>query len=142
MEDLRMPVTKRTKINGTTNRLLLAVMILLLSITVPGFAQAPQQADSTHRMKVPETAKDHYEMAEHYQKIEAQTRQEIEMHQKMLTEFSQGVAKNPKDRNENPYIKNMRLHCEKYIKAAETLATEAAESARFHTLRAKELEGK
>ena len=137
-----MPVTKSTKINGTTNRLLLAAMILLLGITVPVFAQGPQQDDSTHKMKVPETAEDHYEMAEHYQKIEAQTRQEIEMHKKMLTEFSQGMARSSKDRNENPYLKNMRLHCEKYIKAAETLAREAAESAQFHTLRAKELEGK
>ncbi len=116
-----MPVTKRTKANGTTNRIFLAAMALLLAISVPVFAQAPQQADSTHRMKVPETAKDHYEMAEHYQKIEAQTRQEIEMHQKMLTEFSQGVAKNPKARNENPYIKNMSLLCDKYIKAADRL---------------------
>jgi hypothetical protein len=137
---LSMLVTTGTKINGTTTRLLLAAMTLLLAITVPVFAQG--QSDSTHEMKVPETAKDHHEMAEHYQKIETQTSQEIEMHKKMLAEFSKGVAKSPKDRNENPYIKNMRLHCEKYIKAAETLAGEAAESAKFHTLRAKELEGK
>jgi hypothetical protein len=36
----------------------------------------------------------------------------------------------------------MRLHCEKYIKAAEALAAEADEMAKFHTLRAKEIEGK
>jgi hypothetical protein len=142
MEDLSMIVTTGTKINGMATRLLLAVMTLLLAITVPVFAQGPQQGDTTFKMKVPETAKDHYEMAEHYRKIEAQTRQEIATHQKMLAEFSQGVAKSPKDRIENPYIRNMRLHCDKYIKAAESLAREAAESAQFHTLRAKELEGK
>ena len=136
-----MQITTRTKSNATTIRLLLAAMTLLLAITVPVFAQGQEQADSTHEMKVPETAKDHHEMAEHYQKIEAQTRQEIEMHKKMLADFGQTVAKNPKA-GENPYIKNMRLHCEKYIKASETLAAEAAESAKFHTLRAKELEGK
>ena len=136
-----MLVTTRTKSKATTIRLLLAAMTLLLAITVPVFAQGQEQADSTHEMKVPETAKDHHEMAEHYQKIEAQTRQEIEMHEKMLADFSKAAVKNPKA-GENPYVKNMRLHCEKYIKAAEGLVTEAAESAKFHTLRAKELEGK
>jgi hypothetical protein len=142
MEGLRMLVTKRTKINGTTTRLLLAAMTLLVAITVPAFAQGPEQGNSAREIKVPVTAKDHYEMAEYYRKIEAQARQEVEMHQKMLAEFSKGVAKSSKDSNENPYIKNMRLHCEKYIKAAETLEVEAAESAKFHILRAKELESK
>jgi uncharacterized protein HemX len=140
MENITMLVTTMTKTNATTI-LLLAAMTLLLAITVPVFAQGQDQADSTHEMKVPETAKDHHQMAEHYQKIKAQTRQEIEMHEKMLVEFSKTAVKNPKA-GENPYVKNMRLHCEKYIKPAEGLATEAAESAKFHTLRAKELEGK
>ena len=136
-----MQITTRTKINGTTIRLMLAAVTLLLAFTVPVFAQGPDGGDSMHEMKVPETAKDHHEMAEHYKKIEAQTRQEIEMHKKMLADFGETVAKSPKA-GENPYIKNMRLHCEKYIKASETLAAESAESAKFHTLRAKELEGK
>ena len=136
-----MLVTTRTRTNGTTVWLLLAAMTLLLAITVPVFAQGHEQGDWTHEMKVPETANDHHEMAEHYQKIEAQTRREIEMHEKMLAEFSKTAVKNAKA-GENPYVKNMRLHCQKYIKAAEALATEAAESAKFHTLRAKELEGK
>lgn len=60
----------------------------------------------------------------------------------MLADYGKGVAKNPKDTSENPYIKRMRLHCEKYIRAAENLEQEAVEMAKFHTLRAKELEGK
>ena len=130
------------RVSKTTTGLLLGALSLLLAMSVPVFAQGPERSDSAHEMKVPETAKDHYEMAAHYQKIETQTHQEVEMHKKMLTEFSRGVAKGPKDPNENPYIKKMRLHCEEYIKAAESLAREAGESARFHTLRAKELEGK
>jgi len=137
-----MLVTTSTKINGTTTRLLLAAMTLLVAITVPVFAHGPGQGDSIDEMKVPHTAKDHSEMAEHYQKVEAETRKEIEMHKKMLAEYSKGVAKNPKAPIENPYIKRERLHCERYIKAGEALAAEAAESAKFHTSRAKELEGK
>ena len=136
-----MLMTTRTKTNGTRTRLLLAAMTLLLAITVPVFAQAQEQKTSTHGMKVPETAKDHYDMAEHYQKVAAQTREDIEMHKKMLADFTKSVAANPKS-GENPYAKNMRLHCERYIKAAEDLAAEADASAKFHTLRAKELEGK
>jgi hypothetical protein len=135
-----MLVTAGTKNNGTATRLLLAAMTLLLAITLPAFARGAEQGQSGDEMKVPHTAKDHYEMAEHYRKIEAENRREIAMHNKMLAEFSETVAKNPKS-GENPYLKEMRLHCEKYNKAAENLATEAAEFAKFHTLRAKELEG-
>ena len=134
-----MITATRTKMNRTT-RLLVAAMTLLLAITVPVVAQAAQ-ADSTYKMKVPESAKDHSEMAEHYQKVAAETREDIEMHKKMLADFVKTVASNPKS-GENPYAKEMRLHCEKYIKAAEDLAAEADASAKFHTLRAKEVEGK
>jgi hypothetical protein len=47
-----------------------------------------------------------------------------------------------KDTNESGYIKKMRLRCEKYGRAAEALAQEADEFAKFHTMRAKEMEGK
>jgi uncharacterized protein HemX len=136
-----MLVTTRTNTKGTRTRLLLAAMTLLLAITVPVFVRGQEQNNSTHEMKVPETAKDHYDMAEHYQKVAAQTREDVEMHKKMLADFTKSVAANPKS-GENPYAKKMRLHCERYIKAAEDLAVEADESAKFHTMRAKELEGK
>lgn len=126
-----MTVTTRTKISGGT-WMPLAAMALLLALVVPVFAQ---------EMKVPETAKDHHEMAEHYQKVAAQTREDIEMHKKMSADFEQAAVKSPKA-GENPYSKKMRLHCAKYIKASEGLAAEADASATFHNLRAKELEGK
>jgi hypothetical protein len=127
-----MSVKATITINRTRTRLLLSAITLLLAMAVPVFAQ---------EMKVPETAKDHREMAEHYQKVAAQTREDIEMHKKMLADFNQAAVKNPKT-GENPYSKKMRLHCEKYVKASEALATEADASATFHNLRAKELEGK
>ncbi len=126
-----MSVKATITINRTRHRLRLSAITLLLAMAVPVFAQ----------MKVPETAKDHREMAEHYQKVAAQTREDIEMHKKMLADFNQAAVKNPKT-GENPYSKKMRLHCDKYIKASEALAAEANASATFHNLRAKELEGK
>jgi hypothetical protein len=127
-----MPVETAITINRIRTRLLLSAIALLLAIAVPVSAQ---------EMKVPETAKDHREMAEHYQKVAAQTREDIEMHKKMLADFNQATVKTPKT-GENPYSKKMRLHCDKYIKASEALAAEADASAKFHDLRAKELEGK
>lgn len=127
-----MPVNTIVTISRSRTRLLLSAITLLLAMAVPIFAQ---------EMKVPETAKDHREMAEHYQKVAAQTREDIEMHKKMLADFNRSAVKNPKT-GENPYSKKMRLHCDKYIKASEALAAEADASATFHNLRAKELEGK
>jgi hypothetical protein len=148
MEEKTMLETISKRNNRTTTWLLGGPLALLLAIAVPVFSRAevvtqdhPGHA-SGQEIKIPQTAKDHYELAERYQKKAAEYRAEIDMHKKMLAEYSKGVAKNPKDTGENPYIKKMRLHCEKYIRAAENLEREAAEMAKFHTFRAKELEGK
>jgi hypothetical protein len=100
------------------------------------------ESNSNSQIKMPETAQDHYALANKYTKEAAELQGQIEEHQKMLAEYSRGVVKNPKATVENGYIKKMRLHCEKYIKAAESLAAEDTELAKFHTLRAKEMEGK
>jgi hypothetical protein len=81
-------------------------------------------------MKVPETAKDHHEMAERYQNSAAATREDIEMHKKMLADFNLTVVKTPKA-GENPYSKNMRLHCAKYIQASEALAVKTTHRPSF-----------
>lgn len=134
-----MVLTKITK--AKTNRSLLVAMTLLLAFATPVFAQETTHEGSSHEMKVPESAKDHSEMAEHYEKVAAQTREDIEAHKKMLADFTRTAISSPKA-GENPHRRTMRLHCERYIKAAEGLVAEADASAKFHTLRAKELEGK
>jgi hypothetical protein len=121
----------------------------LITLTIVSFAMlsfasvyAAAQKDSAPQAKAPETAQEHYALADKYTKEAAELQGEIAQHRDMLAEYSKGVAKLPKATGENSYIKNMRLHCEKYIKAAESLAAEDTELAKFHTLRAKELEGK
>lgn len=134
--------------NNTTIWLLASALTILLALAVPVLSQGEgaKQDHSSHasgqEMKIPQTAKDHYELAERYQKKAAEYREEIAMHKKMLADYGKRVAKNPKDPGENPYIKKMRLHCEKYLRAAENLEREAAEMAKFHTFRAREVEGK
>ena len=141
------------EINGqrnskTTTWLIISALSLLLTFAAPivSRAQEPKQDHYGHAavqdVKIPQTVQDHLDLAERNRKKAAEYRQEIERHKKMLAEYSKGVARNPKDLGENPYIRKMRLHCEKYIGAAEGLAREADEMAKFHTFRARELEGK
>jgi hypothetical protein len=93
-------------------------------------------------ISIPHTAQEHRERAEQYRKKAAEYRQEAENHRKMLVEYTKTVATLPKERGENAYIKRMRLHCEKYINDAESLARDADEMAKWHLMRARELEGK
>lgn len=136
------------KTNGKTKWLLIGALSLILAAALPvlSLAQDSKQDHSGHgqeqEMKVPQTAQEHRERAEQYRKKAAEYRQEAESHRKMLADYSKKVAKHPKEIGENAYIKKMRLHCERYIKAAENLAQEADEMAKFHTMRAKEMEGK
>lgn len=122
----------------------ISAISLMPSINSPLLAQETKHDHSAHgqEMKAPQTAQEHRARAEEYQKKAEEYRKEAESHKKMLTDYSKTVARNPKDTGENAYIKKMRLHCEKYVKAAESLAREAEEMAKFHTMRAKEMEGK
>ena len=127
-------ITKTTRITVVAALLILAVVAFNSS--------ASAQDQSRHEMKAPQTAQEHRDRAEYYKKKAAEYRREAESHKKMLADYSKGVAKTPKDTGENPYIKKMRLHCEKFINAAENLAREADEMATYHEMRAKEMEGK
>jgi uncharacterized protein YlxW (UPF0749 family) len=122
-------------------RHLTALMIVFAMLSF-ATAYAAAQNDSYTQVKLPQTAQDHYALADKYAKEAAELQGEIEQHHQMLAEYSRGVAQTPKAVGENGYIKEMRFHCEKYIKAAEALAVEDTELAKFHTLRGKELEGK
>ena len=134
------------KTNATRMWLLIGAISLVFAASLFGhaLAQAAQQDHSMHaqEMKAPQTAQEHKDRAAEYEKKAAEYRKDIAAHRKMLTDYSKTVAQAPKTTIENAYIKKMRLHCEKYIKAAEALAREADEMAKFHTMRAKEMEGK
>ncbi len=129
-----------------TGGLLATAMLLMLAVIAPAHGTAVQQEHAgqaaMQEMKVPQTADDHRKHAEHYQQKAVEYRADVAAHKKMLAEYSKRIVQNSKNTTENPYLKKMRLHCEKYIRAAEALALEADEMAKFHTFRAKELDGK
>src|SRR5262249_47621489 len=137
-ENMNNIITKTTRITVVAALLILAVA----AFNYPAPAQDHSVHHSGQEMKAPQTAQEHRDRPSHYKKKAAEYRGEAESHKKMLADYSKGVAKNPKDTGENPYVKKMRLHCEKYINAAESLAREADEMANYHEMRAKEVEGK
>ncbi|MFN0087154.1 MAG: hypothetical protein ACKVX9_17330 [Blastocatellia bacterium] len=123
-----------------------ALLAFVMALPVSMLAQDAKHDHSAHamgqEMKAPQTAQEHRERAEQYEQKASEYREEAKAHRKMLADFSKSVARNPKDTGENAYIRRMRLHCGKYSRAAEALAEEADEMARFHRMRAKEMEGK
>jgi hypothetical protein len=136
-------ITNHNRLSGLL-KLSAASAVLVLVTGLPVAAQTHDHTAPTagQEVKAPHTAQEHRAHAEQYQQKAATYRKEAAAHQQMLADYSKTVARNPKDTNENAYIRKMRLHCQKYSKAAEALALEAEEMAKFHTLRAKEVEGK
>ncbi|MBL8202708.1 MAG: hypothetical protein JNM09_00660 [Blastocatellia bacterium] len=127
----------------TIHNTIAKLAFLLLTIgTLSVLAVAQDHHDHGQEMKAPQTAQEHRARAEQYQKKAEEYRKEAAAHKKMLADYSKTVARNPKDTGESGYIKKMRLHCQKYSRAAEALAEEAEDMAKFHTMRAKEMEGK
>jgi len=129
------------KVKNLTIATLFFLALAGLNITTQAQDKHKDHHQAGSEAKVPETAADHKARAEAYLKKAAEYRQEAKAHNKMATDYSKTVARNPKDTNENAYIKKMRLHCERYARNAETLAVEAEEMAKYHNMRAKEIEG-
>jgi ABC-type sugar transport system substrate-binding protein len=104
-----------------------------LLVTVP--------ATYADEIKVPETAADHMALAKQYTEKAAAYRAEAESHRKMSEAYKKSVATSPKTPS-NPWAVKMEKHCMAFVKDAEKLAADAQKAADYHTLRAKELEGK
>jgi hypothetical protein len=102
-------------------------------------AEGQTQSDVAGMMKMPQTAEEHSAVAESYKQKAAKYRQDAETHRHMLAEYKKGAVH--LKQGENPWVKKMRLHCEAYIADAERLAADADDFAKFHTMRAKELQG-
>ena len=92
--------------------------------------------------KVPETQAEHLTLAKSYQEKAATYRKEAAEHRAMADAYKKSVPGATKGGGENPWAKKMEAHCRAIATDAEKLATDADKAAEFHTLRAKELQGK
>jgi len=108
-------------------------------------SSAVEQAPSGGQQSgVPQTAEEHLARATMYKEKAAAARREAEEHRKMLADYKarQSPALETKLGQAPPWVKKMRQHCERYIKAAEALAVEADQFAEFHRMRGEEMRGK
>ncbi|HYL99085.1 MAG TPA: hypothetical protein VEZ90_09040 [Blastocatellia bacterium] len=141
-------MTSRDRLKVVTVRCIVFISLATLALAAisPKLAFSDrgtqQTKNSGAETKCAETAKEQRELAKEYQAKASEYRKEAESHRQMLADYKKRFARNPKEILENPAVKKMRLHCERYINADEQKAQDADEMARFHILRAEELEGK
>lgn len=91
--------------------------------------------------KVPQTAAEHEAMAKSYKDQAAQYKKVADEHKAMAEAYAKAHP-DLKGGVKNPWNAKMQKHCQGLAKDAEKLASDAEKSAEFHTLRAKELQGK
>ena len=128
---------------------LIAGGILVFGLAASSAAQTTSKdtsakSEAASAVKVPDTAEEHLAVADTYRQKAAAFRADAASHRQMLDAYKKQVAV-PTDQKaalENPWVKKMRTHCEAYIRAAESLASEAETFAEFHRLRAGEAQGK
>ena len=92
-------------------------------------------------VKIPVTTADHEVLAKSYQEKAASYRKESDSHKEMAAAYGKAHA-DSKGGVKNPWNQKMQKHCQAMATAAEKLAKEAEKAAEFHTLRAKETQGK
>jgi len=119
---------------------------MLRSLRIPALAVAlaagfSGAAAKAEEMKLPQTAAEHQAMAKTYDGKVAAWRAEAASHREMAAAY-QKTHPDRKSGAKNPWAVEMEKHCMNIVKDVEKAAGEADELARFHRLRAKELEGK
>lgn len=113
----------------------LAVSMAAVSAVVPFAARA---GDVSHdkMMMAPQTASDHLALAKAYDDRAAMWQREAAMHKEMAAAYKKGKPAN------DPDAMTMERHCMKIARDAEALAVDAQDAAKYHRLRAKELQAK
>jgi hypothetical protein len=101
----------------------------VLTLALGGFGARAQE------VQLPRTAEEHAAMAKSYEEKAALWRGEAAHHREM----AEAYKKYSKSRI-NPAVAKMEKHCMTIVKDAEKLAADAEESARYHRLRAKEIQ--
>lgn len=123
------------------NKHLQAIMLAASLATGSMLVSAPTSVALAEDVKVPVTVADHTALAKQYADKAAAYKVEAESHRKMAEAYKKSVATTPKA-PPNPFVMKMEKHCQALAKDADKLAADSQKAADYHTLRAKELEGK
>jgi hypothetical protein len=118
------------------------IQALLLAVSL-GAGAAISVVPTTHAedVKLPVSVEDHLALAKDYQAKAAEYRKEAQRHHDMFEAYKKSTATLPK-LPPPPSLVKMQKHCQVLAKDAEKLAADADKAAEYHTLRAKELQGK
>ncbi len=128
-----------------TGRIALALVVgsaagVLLSAG-PALAVEPPPDASGPAVKLPQTASDHLATAKQYDDRAAAWRKEAAYHHEMAADYKKAHP-DFKGGARDPWTLKMERHCAKIATDAERLAADAEEAAKYHRLRANELQGK
>jgi len=122
-------------LNTKKHTILAAVAFVALAFT----ATAALADDA----KIPATAADHEALAKQYQDQAVQFKKVADDHRAMADAYKKNIAMPvSKGGQKNPWLVKMEKHCTMLAKDADKLAADAGKAADYHTLRAKELQGK
>jgi hypothetical protein len=113
---------------------------LFLGLVV-AFTVATSGAFAHADAKVPSTVQEHVDLATQYKDKAEGYRKEAADHRAMAAEYAK--AHQPTN-GPTPNVSNVKMqkHCETIAKDAEKLAVDNEKAADYHSLRAKELQGK
>ena len=116
------------------------IRTILASIMFAAFAFTATAAFADE-MKVPTTAAEHEAAAKQYKDQAAQYKKVAAEHEAMAAAYAK-THPDSKGGVKNPWNEKMQKHCKMLAADANKLAADAEKAADFHTLRAKELQGK
>ena len=118
------------------------IRTIVASLAFAAFALTAS-ASFADEAKVPETAAEHEAMAKQYKDQAAQYKKVADDHRAMVQAYKKTLAM-PESKGgvKNPWLVKMEKHCAALAKDADKLAADAEKAADFHSLRAKEVQGK
>lgn len=116
------------------------IRTILASIMFAAFAITATAALADDA-KVPATSAEHETLAKQYKDQAAQFKKVGDDHRAMAAAYAKAHP-DSKGGAKNPWNTKMQKHCEALAKDADKLAADADKAAEYHTLRAKELQGK
>ena len=117
-----------------TSKTIVAMLVFVVSAA---FATAT----FADEMKLPMTAAEHEAMAKSYKEQAAQYKKVADDHRAMAEAYKKAHP-DAKGGAKNPFNEKMQKHCAALAKDADKLAADAEKAADYHTMRAKELQGK
>ena len=109
-----------------------------VALTTIVFSVSPLSAED---VKIPQTVADHEALAKSYKDKATEYRKSAAEHKQMAAEYARQHP-DPKGSPTGTWSAKMTKHCQMLANDFEKLATDAEKAADYHSLRAKEMQGK